>query len=294
MSPEQRFSPRKMTMQSDIWSFGMTVWQLLCDNIPYRDYSPEEIEEAIRTDDERPGRPEEMSNDNERLLDLITWCWRVDAKERPKASEVVGYLELHYAERLDVSITGKSVSMVMEPDSVERLSDEKLEHCSVIPLVTLSEWKIDSLEVKLVKRVDSEGFEVMWVGEYAKQQVMIKSRYQDMDAFTKEVSIMAMMKSPHVIALIGVNWTDKSDMKIIMEYMDEGDLQTYLQEHSADDYRWSDKIKHILGIALGLEHIHALGIVHGDFKSRNVLLDFLEGAQLTNFGMAHGVNELNV
>ncbi|KAH9152354.1 hypothetical protein LEN26_003710 [Aphanomyces euteiches] len=294
MSPEQRFSPRKMTMQSDIWSFGMTVWQLLCDNIPYRDYSPEEIEEAIRTDDERPGRPEEMSNDNERLWDLITWCWRVDAKERPKASEVVGYLELHYAERLDVSITGKSVSMVMEPDSVERLSDEKLEHCSVIPLVTLSEWKIDSLEVKLVKRVDSEGFEVMWVGEYAKQQVMIKSRYQDMDAFTKEVSIMAMMKSPHVIALIGVNWTDKSDMKIIMEYMDEGDLQTYLQEHSADDYRWSDKIKHILGIALGLEHIHALGIVHGDFKSRNVLLDFLEGAQLTNFGMAHGVNELNV
>ncbi|CAK4723598.1 unnamed protein product [Aphanomyces euteiches] len=272
----------------------MTVWQLLCDNIPYRDYSPEEIEEAIRTDDERPGRPEEMSNDNERLWDLITWCWRVDAKERPKASEVVGYLELHYAERLDVSITGKSVSMVMEPDSVERLSDEKLEHCSVIPLVTLSEWKIDSLEVKLVKRVDSEGFEVMWVGEYAKQQVMIKSRYQDMDAFTKEVSIMAMMKSPHVIALIGVNWTDKSDMKIIMEYMDEGDLQTYLQEHSADDYRWSDKIKHILGIALGLEHIHALGIVHGDFKSRNVLLDFLEGAQLTNFGMAHGVNELNV
>ncbi|CAK4215912.1 unnamed protein product [Aphanomyces euteiches] len=90
MSPEQRFSPRKMTVQSDIWSFGMTVWQLLCDNIPYRDYSPEEIEEAIRTDDERPGRPEEMSNDNESLWDLITWCWRVDAKERPKASEVVG------------------------------------------------------------------------------------------------------------------------------------------------------------------------------------------------------------
>ncbi|CAK4924014.1 unnamed protein product [Aphanomyces euteiches] len=191
MSPEQRFSPRKMTVQSDIWSFGMTVWQLLCDNIPYRDYSPEEIEEAIRTDDERPGRPEEMSNDNESLWDLITWCWMVDPFRRPKARNVIDFLEIHYAEILG------------------------------LPL--------NSSDIAVENQLASDSFEAMWMGKYANEQVTIKTRYQDTDTFTKEVNVLAKIKSPHVVAFIGVSWTNIFDMKMVMEYMDEGDLRTHLQ-----------------------------------------------------------------
>ncbi|KAH9100091.1 hypothetical protein LEN26_016189 [Aphanomyces euteiches] len=96
MSPEQRFSPRKMTVQSDIWSFGMTVWELLCDEVPFRQWCQEEIECAIRSDDERPDRPEDLPRELERLWELITWCWKVDPLARPKAHEIVSFLELHY------------------------------------------------------------------------------------------------------------------------------------------------------------------------------------------------------
>ncbi|KAG9402478.1 hypothetical protein AC1031_007093 [Aphanomyces cochlioides] len=99
--PEQRFSPRKVTVQSDVWSFGMTVWELLCDEIPFREYCQEEIEEAIRGEEERPGRPEDLAVENERLWDLITWCWKVDPFQRPKAREIITFLVKHYADVLD-------------------------------------------------------------------------------------------------------------------------------------------------------------------------------------------------
>ncbi|CAK4132729.1 unnamed protein product [Aphanomyces euteiches] len=205
MSPEQRFSPRKMTVQSDIWSFGMTVWQLLCDNIPYRDYSPEEIEEAIRTDDERPGRPEEMSNDNESLWDLITWCWMVDPFRRPKARNVIDFLEIHYAEILG------------------------------LPL--------NSSDIAVENQLASDSFEAMWMGKYANEQVTIKTRYQDTDTFTKEVNVLAKIKSPHVVAFIGVSWTNIFDMKMVV---------------LPDDYPWSEKIKHIFGVILSEFSTHQI------------------------------------
>ncbi|CAK4765265.1 unnamed protein product, partial [Aphanomyces euteiches] len=216
MSPEQRFSPRKMTVQSDIWSFGMTVWQLLCDNIPYRDYSPEEIEEAIRTDDERPGRPEEMSNDNESLWDLITWCWMVDPFRRPKARNVIDFLEIHYAEIL----VNSSEALCKYNRPSDHMENQ---------LSSLSEWRLNSSDIAVENQLASDSFEAMWMGKYANEQVTIKTRYQDTDTFTKEVNVLAKIKSPHVVAFIGVSWTNIFDMKMVMEYMDEGDLRTHLQ-----------------------------------------------------------------
>ncbi|KAH9157946.1 hypothetical protein AeRB84_000265 [Aphanomyces euteiches] len=96
MSPEQRFSPRKVSVQSDIWSFGMTVWQLLSDDTPYRGYSPEEIEEAIKSEDERPERPENLSEGNEFLWHLAQECWKLDPKQRPTSAQIVDALECHY------------------------------------------------------------------------------------------------------------------------------------------------------------------------------------------------------
>ncbi|CAK4960231.1 unnamed protein product [Aphanomyces euteiches] len=110
MSPEQRFSPRKVTVQSDVWSFGMTVWQLMTGDLPYRDYCQEEIEEAIRSQDDRPGRPEDLRKDYEALWNLITWCWKLNPSNRPKAKDVVDFLENHYRQHL--KLPSKSNSMV--------------------------------------------------------------------------------------------------------------------------------------------------------------------------------------
>ncbi|KAH9105125.1 hypothetical protein LEN26_014860 [Aphanomyces euteiches] len=81
MSPEQRFSPRKVSVH---------------DDTPYRGYSPEEIEEAIKSEDERPERPEKLSEGNEFLWHLAQECWKLDPKQRPTSAQIVDALECHY------------------------------------------------------------------------------------------------------------------------------------------------------------------------------------------------------
>ncbi|KAH9123885.1 hypothetical protein LEN26_009808 [Aphanomyces euteiches] len=102
MSPEQYFKSHSVTAQSDIWSFGMTLWEILCDDIPYKDYGPYEIPEAIQSEGQRPEKPGDLKLHLEPLWTLITMCWQVDQTVRPPAIEVVDFLERHYASELNL------------------------------------------------------------------------------------------------------------------------------------------------------------------------------------------------
>ncbi|CAK4304736.1 unnamed protein product, partial [Aphanomyces euteiches] len=89
-----------VTNQSDIWSFGMTVWEILCNDIPYKYYDAYEIPEAIQSDDDRPEKPEALTFHLEPLWTLVTMCWQVDPTVRPSATKILKVLEKHYSSEL--------------------------------------------------------------------------------------------------------------------------------------------------------------------------------------------------
>ncbi|KAF0725658.1 hypothetical protein Ae201684_015991 [Aphanomyces euteiches] len=97
MSPEQYFMPRTVTSKSDVWSFGMTLWEILCDAIPFRKCSEYEFRDEIyQSENDRPEKPENLSPELEPLWTLITRCWRLKPKARPSAVEIVDYLKSEF------------------------------------------------------------------------------------------------------------------------------------------------------------------------------------------------------
>ncbi|KAH9109228.1 hypothetical protein AeMF1_015674 [Aphanomyces euteiches] len=101
MSPEQYFSPRYVTPKSDIWSFGMTLWEILCDEVPFRVCSEHEFEEEIfKSEDDRPEKPEDMDSELKPLWTLVTKCWQLDPTTRPSAIDIVDFLKSHYSSQL--------------------------------------------------------------------------------------------------------------------------------------------------------------------------------------------------
>ncbi|KAH9127103.1 hypothetical protein AeMF1_002545 [Aphanomyces euteiches] len=102
MSPEQYFMPRSVTAKSDVWSFGMTLWEILCDETPFRQCSEYEFRDEIyQTENDRPEKPENLRPDHEPLWTLMTKCWRLKPEARPSSDEIVEFLKNEFASQLE-------------------------------------------------------------------------------------------------------------------------------------------------------------------------------------------------
>lgn len=76
---------------------------------------------------------------------------------------------------------------------------------------------------------------------------------------------------------------DSDKMYIVTKYYEHGDLLNYLK---GEQLSLEVKMKIILGIAKGLEHLHSHNIVHRDLSCRNILLDENLEAIITDFGFS--------
>jgi serine/threonine protein kinase len=69
---------------------------------------------------------------------------------------------------------------------------------------------------------------------------------------------------------------------IVMEYVEGGSLDKYLQTHRRQVTE-AQKIKMCLDVARGLEHIHAKGLVHRDIAARNCLYNGKNVREISQF-----------
>jgi len=59
---------------SDIWAFGIIIWQLYTFSSPHSDYEGDNLIEAIR-DGKKPGDIEDVKNDV--LREIVQKCWNL-------------------------------------------------------------------------------------------------------------------------------------------------------------------------------------------------------------------------
>jgi predicted Ser/Thr protein kinase len=90
MAPELFQRHAKYSQQSDIYSFGMVLWELVSREVPFKDaHSPELIAKWVPE-----GEREEIPKDTPpKIAHLIKLCWANDIPKRPTANDVVKYLK---------------------------------------------------------------------------------------------------------------------------------------------------------------------------------------------------------
>ncbi|GMF31868.1 unnamed protein product [Phytophthora lilii] len=102
----------------------------------------------------------------------------------------------------------------------------------------------------------------------------------EMQNFAEEVQLSATLDHPRIVALIGVLWSRVYGLEALYEYMEGGDLRSYLAEvENAKDLRsWRShsawKLQVALDVAEALSYAHAFSprLVHRDLTSQSVLL----------------------
>ncbi|KAF9646884.1 kinase-like protein [Thelephora ganbajun] len=99
--------------------------------------------------------------------------------------------------------------------------------------------------------------------------------------FCKEILVAKLVNNENVLAIEGVQVTDEPKFCIVSEWMEHGDMHTYLKGNES-----ADRVELLLGVVRGLNYLHSIEVVHGDLKSSNVLIDSGGNPRLTDFGLS--------
>jgi len=87
MSPEL-LSENLFTEKSDVFSYGMTIFEVLTRAHPWDDCSQAQIVMKVALKDERPSMPEDHDAPED-LVDLMETCWALNPDDRPWFADVV-------------------------------------------------------------------------------------------------------------------------------------------------------------------------------------------------------------
>lgn len=158
--------------------------------------------------------------------------------------------------------------------------------------------RISRDSVDIGAKISRGAFGEVYTGTVNGMRVAVKTLLPELrrnmtsiNEFLGEAKIMATLEHPCIVNLIGVAWDSLSDVCMIVEYMDGGDLRSLLDQYKASARPVGfnvDKTRIALNICHALTYLHSLAapLIHRDLKSRNVLLDQALNAKVTDFGIS--------
>ncbi|KAH9183630.1 hypothetical protein AeNC1_014394, partial [Aphanomyces euteiches] len=140
--------------------------------------------------------------------------------------------------------------------------------------------------IALTHQIATGATSTIYLGKLKDQPVAIKkltdATPDKIQTFIDEITYVTQLSSPYIVSVIGVAWTNAMDLQCVMEYMNLGDLRSYLE--NVKSFSWESKVSCALSVAEGLFYLHIQQLIHRDVKSRNILMDSVKGAKLGDFG----------
>lgn len=154
--------------------------------------------------------------------------------------------------------------------------------------------------VTLERELGRGGMGAVYLGRQTtlERQVAVKVMLPDLVGdssalvrFRREALAIARLKSPHIVQVFDAGTTDQQVFYIVMEYLEGGTIDDYLQTHSRLNSQHAIDV--LCQVAEGLHTAHNAGLIHRDLKPSNLMINPSSHVTITDFGLVreHGVDE---
>lgn len=150
----------------------------------------------------------------------------------------------------------------------------------------------------LARLLGRGGFGEVWLGQregaLVTTQVAVKLPYADtgsLESLHEEARLWVKVGGhPNVLPIIEAD-VYGDQVAVVSEYVADGSLSDWLARRGSEPVPLGEAADLVLGILVGLEHLHARKIVHRDLKPANILMQ--EGIpRLTDFGLSRLLSDL--
>lgn len=167
-------------------------------------------------------------------------------------------------------------------------------------------WEDDVITTKRIPRekvivqdlISQGSFGEVYHGVYNERTVAVKmlrsslrEKLKHVNEFLAEAKINATIEHPSIVSFVGVAWDSLSDLCVVLEFMDGGELRSLLSRYKETDHPVgfdAQKVRVALQVCHALTYLHSLtpSVMHRDLKSRNILLSSSMDAKLSDFGIS--------
>ena len=93
VSPERWKNLGDCNIKSDVYSYGILIWEIYTEKAPFVSMNNEAIKLAV-VNGQRPAETLLQSNTPPEIVTLMTQCWQQEASERPEMNEVIEKLKI--------------------------------------------------------------------------------------------------------------------------------------------------------------------------------------------------------
>jgi tRNA A-37 threonylcarbamoyl transferase component Bud32 len=151
-------------------------------------------------------------------------------------------------------------------------------------------------DIKNVRKIGDGAHCVVWLVKYRKTQLLASKRLRKdltrrriTKAFIEEIKLTAPLDHPSVVKLVGIAWTVKTDIQVLFEYVDNGNVNDYLTRPGTLHEWTQEKLQIALEVAEALVYLHSFAppVLHRDLRASNVLLTSGMKAKVSKVGVSH-------
>jgi serine/threonine protein kinase len=158
------------------------------------------------------------------------------------------------------------------------------------------DWIFDLNEYEAVEQIGEKGQVWLWRHRGGRGEIAVKSFAFGPDSvkneeirrnFMREVERLITLSHPCIVSLKGCCLPSENEgPRIVTEFLGNGSLKPILASGSKSPRWWTDerKVTSIAGIVLGMKFSHSKGLIHGNLKPENILLDDDLRIRIADFG----------
>ncbi|XP_028294563.1 ribosomal protein S6 kinase alpha-1 isoform X3 [Gouania willdenowi] len=195
--------------------------------------------------------------------------------------------------RKNKGLVGRGSSVKVPAVRSRCTDDEEIKEINITHVVKEGAEKADASQFELLKVLGQGSFGKVFLvrkvtppdaNELYAMKVLKKAtlKVRDRVRTKMERNILADVNHPFVVKLHYAFQTE-GKLYLILDFLRGGDLFTRLSKEVM--FTEEDVKFYLAELALGLDHLHSLGIIYRDLKPENILLDEEGHIKLTDFGL---------